>query len=396
MQHNTEIMNAAPAEARSLRRRICMLAPSHPSWDPRVAQRESASLAKLGHTVALVAMHEDGRPGVAGVEVLALPKTPMTRWLRIKTMWRVYQMARRWKADVYHAHEVESLAVGVLLKWRTGAKLIFDAHECFHFTAARFVSGWYAKLVTAATSNMLRFLSRRAAHVIVVSFTNEEFYRDSCGCERVTIIHNSPPPDKFQHVGKPAEATRTITHDGYLDHSRGQDQILEALALVKRQMPVKLLVVGQVAESSRADFERQVAKLGLSDEVEVTGWLEYEKAGAELTRGSIGLVAMQPTPNNYGSLSNKLFNYMCTGQAVIGPKGSDTEIVLKRADCGLAVDMTDPRELAEAMLALLRDPERTRQLGLNGRRAVETEFGWHLMEKSLEGIYDGFDDRRSE
>ena len=86
----------------AVRRRICMLAPSHPSWDPRVAQRESASLAKLGHTVALVAMHEDGRPAVAGVELLALPKVRMTRWHRIKTMCRVYRLARRWNADVFH------------------------------------------------------------------------------------------------------------------------------------------------------------------------------------------------------------------------------------------------------------------------------------------------------
>lgn len=105
---------------------------------------------------------------------------------------------------------------------------------------------------------------------------------------------------------------------------------------------------------------------------------------------------MQPTPNNYGSLSNKLFNYMCTGQAVIGPEGSNTAKIIRRANCGEVTDMSDPRKLADAMLALLRAPGRTRELGLNGRRAVETEYGWHKMEQRLAEIYDRLDGGPSE
>ncbi len=41
-----------------------------------------------------------------------------------------------------------------------------------------------------------------------------------------------------------------------------------------------------------------------------------------------------------------------TGQAVIGPSGSDTEEVIRRANCGLAADMTKPESLADALLSL--------------------------------------------
>ncbi|MBU0618536.1 MAG: glycosyltransferase family 4 protein [Planctomycetes bacterium] len=356
-----------------------------------MVQRESLSLSKKGHQVTVVAMHDESRSVPAGIELLALPMDTLTRCKRIKTMWRVYQISRRRPFDVYHAHEVESLAVGILLKWRTGAELVFDAHECFHFTAARFSTGLRAQIISTLTSRMLRWMSRRAAHVIAVSFTNEKFYREYCGCRRVTIIHNSPPPDSFQYKNKPAEAVRTITHDGYLDESRGQDQILHALAIIKRHMPVKLLVVGQVSERSRASFAQRVKKLGLSNEIEVTGWLPYEQVGITLNRGSIGLVAMQPTPNNYGSLSNKLFNYMSTGQAVVGPKGSDTAEVIRQANCGALADMTDPQALAEAVMPLLADPDHCRQLGMNGRRAIEQKFGWHKMEETLGNIYESLD-----
>jgi glycosyltransferase involved in cell wall biosynthesis len=241
----------------------------------------------------------------------------------------------------------------------------------------------------------MKLLSRRADHVIVVSYTSERFYREFCGCDKVTIIHNSPLPQLFPCEPKSAEALRTVTHNSFLSADRGMYQILEALAIVKQQVPLRFLNVGMIAEKENAAFAQRVKALNLEDEVEVTGWLDYDRVGPALNRGAIGLLALRPMPNNYATLHNKLFNYMCTGQAVIGPKGSDTEIVLKRADCGLAVDMTDPRELAQAILTLLRDPERTRRLGLNGRKAIETEFGWHMMEKSLESVYHELNDRNS-
>lgn len=368
--------------------RVCMLAPSHPAWDPRVVQREARSLAKMGHLVSVVAMHDGTRPFPPELEILPVPLRRLNRWKRALLLWRVYRMALRWRADIYHVHEVESLVAGVLLKWRTGAKLVFDAHECYQFTAARFLAGWKALLVTRITARFLRFLARRADHVIVVSFTNERFYRKDCGCTRVDVIYNSPPLEMFPFEHKPPEAAWTLTHDGFLGRSRGQQHILHALAIVRKETRVRFLVVGELQVEDREEFDRSVAELGLHDIVEVTGWIPFDQVGSALNRGSIGLIAMQPTPNNYKSLSNKLFNYMATGQAVIGPSGSDTEEVIRRANCGLAADMTKPESLADALLSLLRHPHRTCELGLNGRRAIEDEFGWHIMEKRLGTIYE--------
>jgi len=97
---------------------------------------------------------------------------------------------------------------------------------------------------------------------------------------------------------------------------------------------------------------------------------------------------MPPSPNSYGCLSKKLFNYMSTGQAVIGPRGSNTAEIIRRADCGLVADMTDPQSLAEAIMELLSDPARRLRLGLNARRAVENEYGWHIMEQHLAEIHE--------
>ena len=366
-----------------------MLAPSHPSWDPRVVMREARSLVAQGHRVALVAKHDPRRTVPAGIEVLPLPPQVLSRRQRALQIRRICRIARQWQADVYHAHEVESLAAGIWLKRRTKARLIFDAHECFHFTAARFLTGWKSRLATAVATRLLRWMSRQADQVIVVSYTNLRFYHETCGCRKVTLIHNSPPPELFPFTDKPPGAEHTLTHDGHFGADRGSNEVLDALAIVRRHVPAKLIVVGKIPEQNQEQerFAQRVRDLDLEGAVDVTGWIPYDQVGPNLNRGSIGLVAMRPSANNYGSLSNKLFNYMCTGQAVIGPAGSDTAQVLEHANCGVAVDVNDPQSLAEALLTLLRDPQRTRELGANARRAIETEFGWHKMETLLAEIY---------
>ena len=65
----------------------------------------------------------------------------LTRWLRILTIPRIYRMAEGCRADTYHAVGVESLPVALLLKWRLGAKVVFDSLECDHYTVAAVYRG---------------------------------------------------------------------------------------------------------------------------------------------------------------------------------------------------------------------------------------------------------------
>jgi glycosyltransferase involved in cell wall biosynthesis len=203
-------------------------------------------------------------------------------------------------------------------------------------------------------------------------------------------LHNSPLPEVFRCDKKSPEAARTLIHCGNLSTNRGMMQILDALAVVKEKTPVKFIQVGVVRERNRdrERFEERVKALGLEKEAEVTGWVTYGKMVGMLNRGSIGLAALQPTRNNYGTLHNKTFSYMSTGLAVIGPRGSDTERIINETGCGLAVDMNDSQALAEAIMSLIDNRERCHQLGQNGRKAIEESFGWHIMERKLWRIYE--------
>jgi glycosyltransferase involved in cell wall biosynthesis len=70
--------------------------------------------------------------------------------------------------------------------------------------------------------------------------------------------------------------------------------------------------------------------------------------------------------------------------AVATRVGGIPEIVTPGVN-GLLIPPEDPRALAEALLELLRDPDRSRRLGIAGRRLVEQE---HTLERMGEKVLD--------
>ncbi|GAH63923.1 unnamed protein product, partial [marine sediment metagenome] len=95
------------------------------------------------------------------------------------------------------------------------------------------------------------------------------------------------------------------------------------------------------------------------------------------------------------SLNNKLYNYMSCGQAVVGPAGSVTADMIRKYDCGVCVDTSKPEEIASAIVKLAEDVELRKRLGANGRKAIEQELGWHMMEKTLLKIFETLEQSQS-
>ena len=59
----------------------------------------------------------------------------------------------------------------------------------------------------------------------------------------------------------------------------------------------------------------------------------------------------------------------------------------REAQCGLLIDVTDPKAIAEAVIHLLRNPEEAARLGASGRRSVETRYNWETEEKKLLAVF---------
>jgi hypothetical protein len=108
--------------------KVCHLSSVHPANDTRIFYRECKSLAQAGYDVTLIANHDGKEASIAGVNIISFPAY-RNRFLRMfLAPLRMFFLARRQKAALYHLHDPELVITGLLLKC-TGLKVIFDVHE---------------------------------------------------------------------------------------------------------------------------------------------------------------------------------------------------------------------------------------------------------------------------
>jgi glycosyltransferase involved in cell wall biosynthesis len=81
----------------------------------------------------------------------------------------------------------------------------------------------------------------------------------------------------------------------------------------------------------------------------------------------------------------KLLNYMAAAKAVVVSAGSAKAV--RHGLNGVVVRDDDAAAYAAAILDLLADPARRRQLGAAARRTVEDEYGWERVIDQVEATY---------
>lgn len=84
---------------------------------------------------------------------------------------------------------------------------------------------------------------------------------------------------------------------------------------------------------------------------------------------------------------SKLLEAMMCGRPILVNKGTSTANKVLEENCGLVVDVNNIEEIKEAIIKLRDDPELCEELGANGRKAYEEQYGWEIMEQRLLTLY---------
>jgi glycosyltransferase involved in cell wall biosynthesis len=153
--------------------------------------------------------------------------------------------------------------------------------------------------------------------------------------------------------------------------------MLEAVARVGASRPdVRLLLVGDGGE--RGAIEEHAARLGLDGRLVLTGFVRERDRVADLVGATVlGLVPLTAVHARIGGGSPvKLGEYMASARPVVATALPTSRALLERFDAGVAVEAGSVDEMADALAALLDDPERAAAMGEAGRRAAEDHLSW--------------------
>jgi glycosyltransferase involved in cell wall biosynthesis len=376
------------------RAKVCVLTSVHMPFDGRVFHKEARSLARAGYEVVLIARH-DKEETIGGVRIVPLPE-PKSRLHRMtQVLWRLYRLAVKEDADVYHFHDPELMVVGLLLKLR-GRRVIWDVHE--HYPNAILDKYYLSRPVRRVISRSFDIFERA-----VVRFFDYVIYTTpfvGARYEKLKVrsgrIENYPIIELSQTFER--DPQEKIIYLGGMSRTRGLVEVAEAFTLVTQKHPSwELYLVGLYQPKS---FEQELRELvqrrGIAGNVRFMAWVPYEEKERLSSQASMGIITYLPYANNTSCLPNKLFDYMLVGLPVIAsnfplyrevvePNGGGPDA---QGRCGLIVDPSKPEEIARAMEYLIEHPQEARRMGQNGRRAVLEKYNWEKESERLLRIYD--------
>jgi glycosyltransferase involved in cell wall biosynthesis len=173
----------------------------------------------------------------------------------------------------------------------------------------------------------------------------------------------TPPPD-----GQPRDADSILAITSADVALKGLVHLLEALAKLRTERPVRLTVVGTAKPGGPADAA--LDRLGLRDAVRFTGPVPEAELVLLLQRASVVAI-----PSLYEGFSLPAVEAMACGTPLVTTDaGALPEVV--GTDAGLRVRAGDVGELTGALQRVLDSPSLGEQLGRAGRRRVLESYTW--------------------
>jgi glycosyltransferase involved in cell wall biosynthesis len=182
--------------------------------------------------------------------------------------------------------------------------------------------------------------------------------------ERITLIPNSVALRK--EVEEPGEGFLFM---GRLSQEKGILQLISAFFFLQQLEPeATLTVAGDGSQSTL--LKNAVAKLGLSESVFFTGWLDEQILSEQISKCRAVIV---PTVNQepFGLVA---IEAMAHGKPLIYSTSGALPWIVEGNRSGLPFAPGDIVALVQHMRSLHLNPEFAKELGLNGREIVASRF----------------------
>ncbi|WP_417563754.1 glycosyltransferase family 4 protein [Microbacterium sp.] len=371
---------------------------------------ECQALNAQGYEVSVICPKGPGDPSsqdIDGVHIHKYTPAPEAKGLIgfavefayswVRTALLSLRVRRRHGFDVIQACNPPDTYWLLALLWRVrGVRFVFDQHDLnpelyiSRFGRPTSISG---RMQLGGLVQLERNTYRVADRVISTngSYKRIAERRGKVRPELVTVVRSGPDTTLM----RPVYPDRTI-RDGadhllaYLGIMGPQDGVENILALmdelVHRRGRTRTRAVLMGFGDCLDDLKRECTRRRLDDNVVFTGRVGPNQIAQFLSSADIGLGPDLNTPLNNVSTMNKTMEYMAYGVPSVSFDLIETRV--SAGDTGVFVPSGDISAFADAVEALLDDPDRRVELGLAARRRVVRDLDWQPQAEAYVGVFD--------
>lgn len=310
--------------------------------------------------------------------------------LLLITAWRT---AVSFKPDIIHAHLHEGAVLGWVLKKLLGIPMVFDMQGSL---TGELIAHNFPLTKTTWMKNIWYAIEKRIDHMadaVLVQSTEmkDELERQfSVPQKNIFLAYDGVSTEAFTPGNRDQKLLeqlaippnkKVIVYLGGLSPHKGVDILLEAFPTVLKKVPSAFLLL--MGYPNEEHYRKRVQHMGLAESVRITGRVLYEDAPKYLRLGDIAVAPKRSQTEANG----KIYNYMATGLPTIA-----FDTILNReilGDLGIYVyDLENPQGLAEAMISLLENDARRKNLAISVREKAVKDYSWDFVASRIIQAYE--------
>lgn len=291
---------------------------------------------------------------------------------------RLVKVLKKYKVDIIHCHGFRAGVVGRIAALMAKCPCIYTMHN--------FLPMNLESRIRKIVAHMEKKLSKITRAIITVSYALKKEATETLGIhgDKVKVIYNGvlfPSALARSTLDKSKEDIRErwgIDKDkiivgtvARLIPSKGMDILLEAAPLVIEKNPhVKFMIVGNGPEESI--LKDKAEKLKCNKDIIFIGYSEYIWYYYE----SFDIFVL---PSLSEGLGISVLEAMIMGKPVIATRTGGIGEIVEHGRNGYLVTPGDSRELANAILYFLANPQIVEEYAGRGKMEIEKKFDLHTM-----------------
>jgi glycosyltransferase involved in cell wall biosynthesis len=264
-----------------------------------------------------------------------LPNNIISESLRFfHLIFLIFFRFRSSKPAFVNCHSLSVLFAGVLFKKFANSVLIYDAHELETERAGlKGIKKFFAK-------GLEKILIHQCDHVIVVSNSIADWYKQEYNLNEVHVVRNVPDtrtikPEKNSILKDKFKISSTellFIYQGLLSKGRGVEIILNSFSKTSPDKHLVLMGYGTL-ESEIKSYESKFPNIHFQPAVSPHEIMSYTK-GCDVGICLIENIGL----SYYYCLPNKFFEYILSGVPVIASNFPDMSVLINQYTCGWLIE----------------------------------------------------------
>lgn len=361
----------------------------YPTWGGSgvVATELAMALAVIGEEVHVISYAMPPRLELVGPQLhfheVVVPRYPLFEYppYSLALATKIVEVARHHQLDLIHVHYAVPNAVSAVLAREILEPQPLKVVTTLHGTDITLIGNDPSYLETT------RFGIMKSDVVTAVSEALKKSTVEQLDISNeIHVVPNFIKPERFEEASRQSGARRWAQPGEkilvHVSNFRPVKRVLDVVAVferVRREMPARLLLVGDGPD--RAKIEQYCRQCNICDAITFVGHMaqvEEILVGADLFLlpseiESFGLAALEAVA--------------CEVPVIATAVGGLPEVIRHGRE-GMLFEVGDVDGMATTALELLRDEERLREMGRNGRRWALENFSEDVIVSRYREIYE--------